>query len=116
MHTVVMHPGLQGLIGGGLAGVILELGRTRDDGVAPGIDHVPGIAGRERNSVGPGNRNIGKSEERSLHRPRTLHDAAQERGERNPERSFENATPGQALGDHVVKALNLAVRHAGDGQ
>ena len=33
----MMHPGLQGLLGGGLASVVLELRRTRDDGVAPAL-------------------------------------------------------------------------------
>src|SRR5262245_66340490 len=45
MHAVVMHPSLQGLVSGGLAGVVLELGCIRDDGVAPGIDHLPDVAG-----------------------------------------------------------------------
>ena len=44
-----------------------------------------------------------------------VHAAAEERSKRNPERAFQNTTPRQALGNHLVKSLGLAVRRAGDG-
>src|SRR5262245_14934953 len=114
MHAVVVHPGLQGLVSGRLAGVVLELWCTRDNGVAPCVDYLPGVAGRERNGVSPGNRNASESEQRTRRR-RTLRAAAEERGERNHKRTFQNATPGQTLGDHVGENLGLAVRRASDG-
>jgi hypothetical protein len=46
--------------------------------------------------IGPRNQNVRESEKWSLHRPRALHAAAEERSKRNPECAFQSTTPRQA--------------------
>ena len=62
MHSIVGHPCLYRLIGGGVAGIGLE-GRPVGEGIAHREEHIVHVPGRQVDRVIFGDRNAGETEQ-----------------------------------------------------
>ena len=108
MHAVVVHAGLQRLLGGAVAAVgakCRQPGRQprRTDGVAPGVDGLGHVTGRHQYGVGARHRHAGEAEQ-----PR------RRRAHAGRQRSQQGARGGQAAAQHhaprrIAKRVDVGI-------
>ena len=130
MNAVVMHAGLQGLLVGSVAGVLLEGGRTgcMPDGVAPRQQHVCGIAIGYAHRIAHRQRNAAKPDDAlafQAARGATRKRQGQAAEHRQRCRAFQQSAARQPGRQHFVKRgvrggvddflIAVAVAHGGSG-
>ena len=106
VHAVMVHPGLARLLGDAIARIRLERGPIRDR-IAPGVEDLGDVAGRDDQGVGGRHRHARETQERGLrHRgaqaPEARHHPQQPKaGRREP--AGHQAPAGHADLQHIVE-------------